>query len=231
MPPFGGLETDSGDSRPVLAEDEALEVVGEVRQADPGAGPIDPDGADERAHPLLLVGKDVLDVGAHRGPGGVAAGEIPRHRPAGRLLAVDPRDPAETCQPRLVGRRWVRRVRPDAGHQVVAGHQLRQHRSVVAGGIGDGRVLDESPGPVDGHMVLLPEHRDRDRRQLPPGAVRGTLSADLHGPAGIEILLFGPPWPAAPARSAPAGSPACAASFSIRVRRCRGADTSVASTI
>ena len=78
--PAGGFGADSGDGCSAFVEDEALEVVGEVRQADPVAGPVEPDSADEKAHPFLLVGKDVLDESAHRELADVAAGEVPRHR-------------------------------------------------------------------------------------------------------------------------------------------------------
>ena len=57
-PPFGGSGADSGDSRPAFMEDEALEVVSEVGQADQGAGPVEPDGANEQAYLFLLVGED-----------------------------------------------------------------------------------------------------------------------------------------------------------------------------
>ena len=55
-PPFGGVEADSGDGHPTFAKDGALEVVvGEVRRAVRDAGPVAPDGAYERVHPLHLV--------------------------------------------------------------------------------------------------------------------------------------------------------------------------------
>ena len=123
--------------------------------------------------------------------GGDAAGEVPRHRPAGGLLAVDRRDPPEVRQPHLVGRRAARRVGPEPGRQVVAGHQILQHRAVVAGGIFERRAPDDSPCPVDGHMVLVPEQRDRDRRQLPAGAFGRPLPAELHRTARIKVLQGG----------------------------------------
>lgn len=55
--PFGGPGARSGAGRPACVGDEAPGVAGEVRQADPGAGPVEPDGADEQVHSLLPVGE------------------------------------------------------------------------------------------------------------------------------------------------------------------------------
>ena len=44
--------------------DEASQIVGQIDHADLDPGAVDADGADEQAHPGLLMREDVLDYGA-----------------------------------------------------------------------------------------------------------------------------------------------------------------------
>ena len=102
-------------------KDEAVDVVGEVGEADLRLGTDDADGADEKAHLILLPGKDMLDAGAHGGALRVGAGRARRHRLAPRLLAVDATDPACRLQPGFVGPTAISGVCPYIGGGVVAG--------------------------------------------------------------------------------------------------------------
>lgn len=56
--------TDSGRSEPPFIEDQAVKVVGEVREGQFRLGAGQTDGADEQPEPVLLVGEDMLDAGA-----------------------------------------------------------------------------------------------------------------------------------------------------------------------
>jgi hypothetical protein len=67
---------------------EADEVVGEVGEPDLGPGPGDPDGPDDEPQSPLLGGEDVLDGSPHLAEFDVAAGHVPRHRPATRFLVL-----------------------------------------------------------------------------------------------------------------------------------------------
>lgn len=70
-------------------EDRTFEVVGEVGQGQFGFGPLDPDGPDEQAVAVVLVGKDMLDSGADRGLLRIGAGRGLGHRLASGLAPVD----------------------------------------------------------------------------------------------------------------------------------------------
>ena len=43
-------------------EDEAFDIVDEIRQSDLRLRSRDPDGPDEQTHPILLLGEDMLDA-------------------------------------------------------------------------------------------------------------------------------------------------------------------------
>ena len=73
---------------------------------------LEPDGADEQAHALLLLGEDMLDTGGHLRFRRVAPGQWRRHRLAFRLPVVNAAAPAMLRQEFLVGRRTIDRVRP-----------------------------------------------------------------------------------------------------------------------
>lgn len=58
-----------------FAEDQAIDLVGRVGEADRDAARTDADGADKQPHPILLPGKHLSDAGTHDGafrigPGG-----------------------------------------------------------------------------------------------------------------------------------------------------------------
>ena len=43
-------------------EDQTLEIVSQVGEADLGLRPLEPDGTDEQAYAILLLGEDVLHM-------------------------------------------------------------------------------------------------------------------------------------------------------------------------
>ena len=186
-----GVWADSGRGCSPFMEDQALKVVGQVGQTDAGLRPWEADRPHAQSHVRLLLGKHVLHAGAHGGLAGVGTRNVPGHRPPGRLLAMNPRDPADAGQPGFVGLRAIRRVRPDARRQIVTGDEAPQHRAVVMGGVGHRGTPNEPVRPIDGDMVLVAEHRNGNCRQLPLRPVRGRSPARLDRPARVDILLCG----------------------------------------
>jgi hypothetical protein len=99
----------------------ALQVVGEVGEADPGRGPIKADRTDEQAHDVLLGGEHALDRRSHLGPrpvrlhlrrGQVMAGLAAEVDPGeaaviGKMLLVDLGTVGGIC-PSIVRRRSIR---------------------------------------------------------------------------------------------------------------------------
>ncbi len=59
------LRRSGGKRGPAFENDQPFDVVDDVGEADPGAGPVDSDCTDEEAHPALLLGEDVLDFRPH----------------------------------------------------------------------------------------------------------------------------------------------------------------------
>src|SRR5260370_8119894 len=74
------------------------EIIGEIGQANLGAGADHADCADDQAKPAFLCSKDVLDTGSHPSAGGVAPGRGGRHLPTPRLLALTGGTPAGSLQ-------------------------------------------------------------------------------------------------------------------------------------
>src|ERR1700730_18266502 len=67
-------------------EEQAFDIVDEVRQSDLRLRSRDPDGPDEQTHPILLLGEDMLDGRTGFGFGVVGAPDRFRHRAPLRLL-------------------------------------------------------------------------------------------------------------------------------------------------
>ena len=84
-----------------LPEDQPLHVVGEVGHADLGPRAGDNDGSEEEPHAILLLGKGVLDMGAHLRAGGVGTFVVRRQCLAGRPAEVDFRGQAGLSTPVL----------------------------------------------------------------------------------------------------------------------------------
>src|ERR1700719_2975122 len=82
-------------------EEQAFDVVGEVRQSDLRLRSRDPDGPDEQTHPILLLGEDMLDVRTDFRFGVISAPDRFRHRAPLRPLTMDMADEAVLpCTPR-----------------------------------------------------------------------------------------------------------------------------------
>jgi hypothetical protein len=86
-----------------LPPSPSAEIVGDVCHGDGGFGALYADGADEKPHPIFLMGEDMLDAGANLGLLGVGPGGPLRHWFAFGLLAVDAADLAAIGQELLVG--------------------------------------------------------------------------------------------------------------------------------
>ena len=143
---------------PSFVEDQAVEIVSEIGERDLRLGTRDADGAYEHPHLVLLTSEDMFDASTHGGPGGVGARGARRHLLAFGLPAMDAADPAARLQPSLVGSAAIRRVRPDVGGGVVAGHhivpyrrrrqsRLRQRRSARRRGRRPRGCARPDPGP------------------------------------------------------------------------------------
>ena len=93
--------------------DRPVHVVDQVGQPDLHPGSRQADGAHHEFHRPLLPGEDVLDGRTNPRLPAVGAGDVPRHRLARRLLAVDARAEAVARQVSLVGLRAIGGIRPD----------------------------------------------------------------------------------------------------------------------
>ena len=60
-------------------EDQAVHIVGQIGEGDPGLGTLDADGTDEQPLLVLLMGEHVLDAGARLRLGCVALTDMLRH--------------------------------------------------------------------------------------------------------------------------------------------------------
>jgi hypothetical protein len=107
----------SGHTFP-LKPHEAPHVVDEIDHADLGFRPGLADGADDSGHRPLLVGEDMLDLGAHHGFESIGLAGSVRHRLALGLFAMDLRDEAVLRHKRLVLFRAIGRVGPDAARRI-----------------------------------------------------------------------------------------------------------------
>lgn len=99
--------------RSPLQADQALDVVDEVDKADLACCSGAADGPDERPHPGLFLGEDMLDVAAHLGLEIVGPTCRFVHRLALGLLAMDATDEAIVIHELFIGLRAIGRVGPD----------------------------------------------------------------------------------------------------------------------
>lgn len=111
-------------------EDQAVEVVGQIRQCHFLLRSRQSDGPDEQTKALLLVGKDVLNPSAD--------GRLLRIRPtrrlshglAARFLAVDLATQHTVRQHGLIGLRTIGTVCPNITAGVVGCDQPSQHAAI-----------------------------------------------------------------------------------------------------
>src|SRR3954467_2848736 len=95
-------------------------VVNDVGEANLHRRPREPNGPNHETHRSLLMGQDVLNGGAYLWLGPVRAGDVQRHGPAGRLLAMDLRAQAVIGEVLLVGLRAVGHVGPQVARGIVS---------------------------------------------------------------------------------------------------------------
>lgn len=107
-------------------EVKTLEVVGQVSQGQFRLGPGRVDGADEQAKPVLLMGENVLDMGADRGLRRIG----PRRRIRYRLAPEDPTGQHPVAEPLLVASCTVGTVGPDLTAGIVGADDLFGQPSV-----------------------------------------------------------------------------------------------------
>ncbi len=84
-------------------EEQAFDIVDEVRQSDLRRRSSNPDGADEQIHPILLGGEDMLDPGADFRFDVVGAPDRLRHGATFWLFAMDAADKAVLFHEFFVG--------------------------------------------------------------------------------------------------------------------------------
>lgn len=93
----------SGQHRPALNLEEALEVIGKIGEPDLGLGSGQSDGPHEQAEAVLLPGEHRLDGRADLGAGAVGLALRRRQIEAGLSPEVDLRAPALLGQMSIVG--------------------------------------------------------------------------------------------------------------------------------
>lgn len=167
---------------PCLVEDQAVHVKRQVGKRGLGFGAGQVDGADKQAHDRFLMREHMLDAGANLGFGGVAASDIPRHRPTLGLPTVDTADPALGPQPTLVALAAIGRIGPDVRGGVVARYHVAQHAPVEPRAIGRLALPDEAEGAANRHAALIAEARDGDVGLRPAIGGRSSLG-ELQCPA------------------------------------------------
>ena len=170
-------------------ENQAVEVVGDVRERQFGLGAGASDRADEQPEAVLLVGEDVLDGGADRRLLRIRPRHVLGHRLAYGLSAVNAADHEALREPGLVLPAPVGAVRPDLRAGVLPAHQVLELPPVGGRGRGNGALADEAVPAVDRDVRFVPEHRHRDLRQGRPVRAIADLTADLQRPAGVGVLL------------------------------------------
>ena len=175
----------SGGRTPPIEPAPSLDGVGLDGERDGRGGAGGTDGTDNQAHRSRPVREGVLDMGAHRGPGGVGPGRAVRHRPGRRLAPVDAADLADPGKDPLVLRRAVgavgSNVRPKCPTQMsdaVLVGSVRPSRSRAPSCAVTRRHVGHLSPPVDTMPAI-----DRDvRSRLRPDRLRATpLTRDRPG--------------------------------------------------
>ena len=161
-----------------------------------------------------------------RRPSAVGAGDIDRHRPAARLLAVDVALEHPILEQRLVLLAAVAGIGPDAARRVGRVEELAEPRPGMRRGIGHRPAPDQPVAPIGADVVLVAEGRDRDvdRRQL---AVRVGPWPWCTSPSSAHRGPSAGAWPVSPP-SRSGMRPSLSACFSALLLRCLGAATRLA---
>jgi hypothetical protein len=179
----------SGKRRLALQPEQAAHVVDEVGEADLGYRPRQAEGAHEQAHPVLLLGKDVLDMSPDDGLRRVRLGRADRHRATLWLLAMNVAHEHALAQKVLVFPRTIGRISPDAAGRVRAIEQIGQARAGMRRGVGHQPLADQPVTAIVADVALVAELGDRqiDYRRLALAARLGV--GRLDGPARSAVLL------------------------------------------
>src|SRR3984893_7596839 len=170
-------------------EEQAFDIVDEVRQSDLRLRSRDPDGPDEQTHPILLLGKDMLDARTDFGFGVVGAPDRFRRRAPLRPLTMDMADEAGPFHELLVGGRSVSGVRPDAARPGGLGERSIAQTAALGGGVLRAPFANEAETAIERDVVPIAEDRNRqiDRRRRAILARLGLGVFDC--PARVAILL------------------------------------------
>lgn len=150
-----------------MQEDQALDVVDDVGNADFRCCSGSANGAANEAHSRFLLGKDVFDMAMDFGLAAICDAVSLGHLPAFRLLVVNAGDEAILLHELLIGLRAIGGIGPDGTRLIVLVEQpLARSRSFISGSIGCLPLADQTEPPVDRDVVLESEGRngDIDRR-------------------------------------------------------------------
>src|ERR1700719_1134077 len=143
-------------------EEQAFDVVDEVRQSDLRLRSRDPEGPDEQTHPILRLGEDMLDARTDFRFGVVGTPDRFRHRAPLRPLTMDMADEAVPFHELLVGGRSVSGVRPDAARRVgLVEKSIAQMAALKGGGVRRAPFANEAETAIERDVVLIAEHRNR----------------------------------------------------------------------
>src|ERR1700731_3914124 len=175
-------------------EEQAFDIVDEVRQSDLRLRSRDPDGPDEPAHPILRLGEDLLDARTDFRFGVVGAPDRFRHRAPLRPLTMDMADEAVPFHELLGGGRSVSGVRPDAARRVgLVEKSIAQTAALIGSGVRRAPFAapfaNEAETAIERDVVRIAEDRNRqsDGRRRSILARLGLGVFD--GPASVAILL------------------------------------------
>jgi len=115
-----------------LVEDQTVEVVGEIGQDQFGLGTRQSDGADKQSKVVLLMPKNMFDLGAHRGFAGIGPGHRLRHGFAPGLRAVNAAGQHVFSQPFLIALGAIGAVGPHIRGRVILAHHMAQLASICS---------------------------------------------------------------------------------------------------
>src|ERR1700731_630641 len=143
-------------------EEQAFDIVDEVRQSDLRLRSRDPDGPDEQTHPILLLGEDMLDPRTDFRFGVISAPDRFRHRAPLRPLTMDMADEAVPFHELLVGGRSVSGVRPDAARRVgLVEKSIAQTAALIGSGVRRAPFANEAETAIERDVGPIAEHRNR----------------------------------------------------------------------
>src|SRR5215472_9191886 len=96
---------------PALEPRQSGEVIGQIGEGDFGGCARLADGPDEQVKSSLLGREDMLDLGSHPRPGGVASADVGGHRLAARLPALELGNQSAPVEQLQIGLRTIGGVR------------------------------------------------------------------------------------------------------------------------